>query len=141
MRAYRIAVTRPFITNPDEQTFHPYLIEIPIVMMTLCVLGSYKVEYHKLHKKMKRYRKKYLLWIQNMNLIFLVTTHFQGYVFFYVCVCRSLANGFSEWNKKAQDIFSFRGSGHYYFDQKRCSIDTINYPCSLNHLGTNHFLL
>ena len=45
MRAYRIAVTRPFITNPDEQTFHPYLIEIPIVMMTLCVLGSYKVEY------------------------------------------------------------------------------------------------
>ena len=53
MRAYRIAVTRPFITNPDEETFHPYLIEIPIVMMTLCVLGSYKVGYKNeiTHKK------------------------------------------------------------------------------------------
>ena len=61
-------------------------------------------------------------------------------MFFYVCVCRSLANGLSEWNKKAQDIFSFRGSGHYYFDQN-CSIDNITYPCSLNHLVNSHFIL
>ena len=33
----------------------------------------------------------------------------QGYVFFYVCVCRSLTNGFKEWNKKAAHIFEYRG--------------------------------
>jgi hypothetical protein len=32
----------------------------------------------------------------------------QGYVFFYVCVCRSLTNGFKDWNKKASHIFEYR---------------------------------
>ncbi len=43
---------------------------------------------------------------------------FQGYVFFYVCVCRSLTNGFKEWNKKAAHIFEYRGfySFIYHFN-------------------------
>jgi hypothetical protein len=60
--------------------------------------------------------------------------NFQGYVFFYVCVCRSLANGFGEWNKKAEDIFAYKGPNRPY------SIDQA-YPCSLDHLVTSHFML
>ena len=86
MRAYRIAVTRPFITNPDEQTFHPYLIEIPIVMMTLCVLGSYKVEYHILLIKNEKIQKK--ISIMNSKYEFDFCSHYTlSGIRVFLCLC------------------------------------------------------
>ena len=59
---------------------------------------------------------------------------FQGYVFFYGCVCQSLANGFKEWNKKAQDSFSFKLTAAKYSKNEGS-------PCTLDHLVNSHFTL
>ena len=48
-----------------------------------------------------------------------------------------MANGFKEWNKKAEDIFSFHRHNNINVDY---SIDEA-YPCSLNHLVNSHFML
>ena len=94
VEAIRIVLLRPFATDPLDwdQHVHPYILEVPILILILLLVASYK-----------------------------------GYVFFYGCVCQSLSNGFKEWNKKAEDSFSFKLTQAKYSKNEGT-------PCSLDHL-------
>ena len=69
-----------------------------------------------------------------LMLILMLVASYKGYVFFYVCVCQSLSNGFKEWNKKAEDSFSFKMIKAKYSKNEGA-------PCSMDHLVNSHFTL
>ena len=49
-----------------------------------------------------------------MLIIFLlVVASYKGYVFFYVCICRTLSNGFAIWNKETRAYFAARHKGEH----------------------------
>jgi hypothetical protein len=51
-----------------------------------------------------------------------------------VCVCRSLTNGFKEWNKKAAHIFEYKGIHVYYYIHKQKKNKKIIVSCYTQNL-------